>query len=96
MGDALDLSHAGAATCVTRRDGALWCGEQRVGTGTDWVTAHQRGHTCAIKSDRSLWCWGPNTYGELGLGDTVMRADPTRVGSGSTRREEREAEANAR
>lgn len=38
-------------------------------------------HTCAIVSDGSLWCWGRNDKGQLGLGDTVDRSSPTRIGS---------------
>ena len=36
-------------------------------------------HTVALKKDGSLWTWGYNAIGELGLGDTVNRYDPTRV-----------------
>lgn len=38
-------------------------------------------HTCAIPSDGSLWCWGGNNRGQLGLGDTIDRSSPTRVGT---------------
>lgn len=34
-----------------------------------------------IKKDGTLWSWGSNTYGQLGLGDTVNRTNPTQVGS---------------
>jgi alpha-tubulin suppressor-like RCC1 family protein len=32
-------------------------------------------HTCALLADGSVRCWGGNTYGGLGLGDTVSRGD---------------------
>jgi alpha-tubulin suppressor-like RCC1 family protein len=35
----------------------------------------------AVKSNGTLWCWGSNTYGQLGLGDTLARTSPTQVGS---------------
>jgi alpha-tubulin suppressor-like RCC1 family protein len=38
-------------------------------------------HSLSIKADGSLWAWGTNTYGQLGLGDTVTRNTPTRVGA---------------
>ena len=41
------------------------------------------GFTLALKADGSLWSWGQNAYGQLGLGDTASRSDPTRVGNGT-------------
>ena len=37
-------------------------------------------YTAGIKRDGTLWTWGINTYGQLGLGDTVERSSPTQVG----------------
>ena len=37
----------------------------------------------AVKTDGSLWSWGDNTYGQLGLGDTVYRSSPVQIGSSS-------------
>ncbi|MBK8480180.1 MAG: hypothetical protein IPL40_03225 [Proteobacteria bacterium] len=42
-----------------------------------------QGHGCAIDADGGLWCFGSNDFGQLGLGDTVARALPTRVGDAS-------------
>ncbi len=36
-------------------------------------------HSCALRDDGSLYCWGRNAEGQLGLGDTLPRALPTRV-----------------
>ena len=36
------------------------------------VAAGKR-HTCAVLDDKSVKCWGPNDYGQLGLGDTAKR-----------------------
>lgn len=53
---------------------------QRVGADSDWATvAAGQNHTCAIRADGSLWCWGDNPDGQLGLGDTEPRFDPTLV-----------------
>lgn len=38
-------------------------------------------HSCGVRTDNSLWCWGRNSSGQLGLGDTVDRTVPTRVGT---------------
>lgn len=35
-------------------------------------------HACAIL-DGSVYCWGLNTNGQLGVGDTTERAEPTKV-----------------
>lgn len=32
-------------------------------------------HTCVILDDHSVKCWGANTYGQLGLGNTLNRGD---------------------
>jgi alpha-tubulin suppressor-like RCC1 family protein len=37
-------------------------------------------HTCALKKGGTLLCWGRNEEGQLGLGDSMPRAMPTRVG----------------
>jgi alpha-tubulin suppressor-like RCC1 family protein len=40
-------------------------------------------HGCGIAGDGALWCWGANDAGQLGLGDSVSRDVPTRVGTAS-------------
>jgi alpha-tubulin suppressor-like RCC1 family protein len=37
-------------------------------------------HSCGVADDGALWCWGLNGSGELGLGDTEDRFEPTRSG----------------
>jgi alpha-tubulin suppressor-like RCC1 family protein len=37
-------------------------------------------HTCVLKKSGTLECWGRNEEGQLGLGDSMPRAMPTRVG----------------
>jgi alpha-tubulin suppressor-like RCC1 family protein len=34
-----------------------------------------------LQSDGSLWSWGYNAFGQLGLGDVLLRSGPTRVGT---------------
>jgi len=36
-------------------------------------------YTCGIKADGSAWCWGSNDEGQLGVGDTVNRNQPTQI-----------------
>ncbi len=36
-------------------------------------------HSCAVREDEFLWCWGFNESGQLGLGDTTRRFNPTVV-----------------
>ena len=38
-------------------------------------------HTLALDTTGRLFAWGDNTYGQLGLGDTVPRSSPVQVGS---------------
>ena len=39
-------------------------------------------HAAAIKADGSLWGWGDNSYGQLGIGGTLLNAMPKMVLSG--------------
>ncbi|MCO4747083.1 MAG: hypothetical protein KC912_19965 [Proteobacteria bacterium] len=34
---------------------------------------------CGTKMDDTAWCWGRNRYGQLGVGDTTDRLEPTQV-----------------
>lgn len=52
-------------------DGVACIGVDEVSVGTD--------HSCAIADDGTLWCWGANDRGQLGVGDTVDRAEATQV-----------------
>lgn len=36
-----------------------------------------RQFTCALTAEGAVWCWGANRYGQLGLGDTIDRYEPT-------------------
>ena len=49
------------------------------------VTAIATGYmyTCALTSDGGLWCWGDNTFGQLGIGSTVLQTYPVAVSVGS-------------
>ena len=45
----------------------------RVGRDTNWKSVSTGRHTVAIKNDGSLWAWGNNSFGQLGLRDSVPR-----------------------
>lgn len=48
----------------------------------EWASVSAgNGHSLGIKSDGTLWAWGLNNSGQLGLGDTVDRNVPSRVGT---------------
>ena len=59
----------------------------QIGTGTDWSTtarqltkggnSNESWH--CIKTDGTLWGCGSNTYGVLGLGDTVRYSSPVQI-----------------
>jgi alpha-tubulin suppressor-like RCC1 family protein len=53
-----------------------------LGAGVRATAVSARGsHTCALLDDGSVKCWGPNQYGELGLGDLLPRgASPADMG----------------
>ncbi len=54
----------------------------KVGVLTTWASVTTGAyHTCATKTDGTLWCWGDNTFGELGIGSTVLKNTPNRVGA---------------
>jgi alpha-tubulin suppressor-like RCC1 family protein len=52
----------------------------QIGSLNDWATVGAaNGIAAAIKTDGTLWTWGTNTFGRLGLGDTINRSSPTQV-----------------
>jgi alpha-tubulin suppressor-like RCC1 family protein len=55
----------------------------QVGTGTNWkeVATGSNFAVSAIKTDGTLWSWGSNSYGILGLNDSVYRSSPVQVGA---------------
>jgi alpha-tubulin suppressor-like RCC1 family protein len=75
-------------TCGATMMGVAYCWGNGVGTptavnalaGLGWVTKIVPGkdHVCALNKNWELWCWGDNTNGELGTGDTITWANPTK------------------
>ena len=41
-------------------------------------------HTCAITSEGTLKCWGENSFGQLGIGNSIAQSEPTLVDSSTT------------
>lgn len=44
-----------------------------LGPGATAIAIDAGTHTCVILSSGGIKCWGPNTQGQLGLGDTLPR-----------------------
>lgn len=54
-----------------------------LGPGRTAVAIDAGRHTCALLDHGGIKCWGPNTQGELGLGDTTARGTaPAQMGAG--------------
>jgi alpha-tubulin suppressor-like RCC1 family protein len=54
----------------------------QIGTLTNWKKAvSSNENVLALKTDGTIWAWGSNTYGSLGLGDTINRSSPVQVGT---------------
>jgi alpha-tubulin suppressor-like RCC1 family protein len=51
----------------------------QVESGTWRAVQGGTSHTCGIRQDGTLWCWGENDDGQLGVGNTNRRAQPTAV-----------------
>ena len=49
--------------------------EVSLGTGVRATSIEMSRHACAILTDDTIKCWGSNTFGQLGLGDTLNRGD---------------------
>jgi alpha-tubulin suppressor-like RCC1 family protein len=35
----------------------------------------------ALKTNNTLWAWGSNSYGQLGIGNSLNRSSPVQLGS---------------
>ena len=44
----------------------------QVFSGTTWNQVNGNNHSIAIKNDNTLWAWGPNDYGECGVGTSSI------------------------
>ena len=40
-------------------------------------------HCLGIKADGTLWTWGQNSFGQLGIGNTISQSSPVQVGVGT-------------
>jgi hypothetical protein len=50
--------------------------------GVSLDSTREGSYACAIvqgASSKEVWCWGSNTFGNLGLGDEMLRRYPTKV-----------------
>jgi len=59
---------------------------KQVGALTTWSNIFSSGGSfaLAIKTDGTLWTWGANTYGRLGLGNTIDYSSPKQIGALTT------------
>jgi alpha-tubulin suppressor-like RCC1 family protein len=57
----------------------------QIGIDSDWSNTITAGlyYSFARKTNGTLWAWGNNSYGQLGLGDTINRNTPSQVGMGT-------------
>eukprot|EP01083_Nonionella_stella_P224553 799212_1 len=67
-----------------RGDGPNEMGDNlpEINFGTNFVLKQLVGgryHVCALSTTNTVKCWGQNTYGELGIGDTSDRTNPSNV-----------------
>ena len=54
----------------------------RLDSSTNWNRVFAGPFTCyGIRTDGTLWSWGSNTYGQLGLNDTINRSSPVQIGT---------------
>lgn len=81
-------------SCAIHGDGSLWCWgtpdlqladslsvPTQVGSDLTWTAISiDQTHACGIDGG-ALYCWGLNFDGELGTGDTDLRAAPVRIGT---------------
>jgi len=80
-----DLPTSGFDTGMCRnKEGALGIGAVSATTpelveGISARTLSAWCSTCVVTPEDELFCFGPNVSGELGLGDTSARTEPTRV-----------------
>jgi alpha-tubulin suppressor-like RCC1 family protein len=75
LGDAIDRSSPVQIGSLT-----TWS----VYSGIPGYTGFTHSSSLALKTDGTIWAWGNNTYGQLGLGDTINRSSPVQVGSLTT------------
>ncbi|MEM6532247.1 MAG: hypothetical protein AAF654_06465 [Myxococcota bacterium] len=53
---------------------------QTTGPATGWTAlALGERHSCAVRDNQFLWCWGRNARGQLGIGDSEERFNPSVV-----------------
>ena len=82
------LSLGGAAWCGVTVVGMPHCwlgrdGPHELAEGIVFRSISTRGgpvfHTCGVSTDGIAYCWGPNQYGQLGVGDEGSRQEPAVV-----------------
>jgi alpha-tubulin suppressor-like RCC1 family protein len=64
-----------------------WCSSPvQECTNSFWrmVSVSRQGTTAAIKTDNTLWLWGSNSYGQLGIGNTINQSSPVQESTLST------------
>jgi alpha-tubulin suppressor-like RCC1 family protein len=68
----------------------------QIGSDTSWssidivtnawvptIGISQDAGSIGLKTNGTLWSWGANTFGQLGLGDTLYRSSPVQIGTGT-------------
>jgi hypothetical protein len=92
----LAVSASKTDVCGITADARLYCAGKQHGTIPQQVAPTIRFRTikgfgsrlednsgfCALAADHTAYCWGSNSWGQLGVGDTMPRASPTPVAGG--------------
>lgn len=84
-----DVSMGSMGSCALDASGQVlcWGGVRRPAkptavqglTDVEAIATGSASHTCAIRKGGRLYCWGSNESGQLGVGDTQERTEPTEV-----------------
>jgi serine/threonine protein kinase/alpha-tubulin suppressor-like RCC1 family protein len=74
----------GDGTTILRPTPVAVVGDQGADAPAFRAIAAGGSHTCALSIGGEAYCWGHDNYGQLGTGDRIDRATPTRIQANQT------------